>query len=96
MPERRVVVENRKTSEQYAVTPAAFRKHYADKGFRILHWEGGEEYAEQPAKAAATDESDAAKAKREKRAAKARERRAQRRAMAAAEPVGPQPNPEQE
>jgi hypothetical protein len=46
MAERRVVVENRRTGEQYAVTPAAFRKHYDDKGFRILHWEGGAAYEE--------------------------------------------------
>ena len=91
MPERRVVVENRKTGEQYAVTPAAFRKHYDAAGFRILHWEGGEEYVEQPAKAA--KDTSAAAAKRRERA---RERRAAKRAQAAAQPVGPQPQPDTE
>lgn len=96
MPERRVVIENGKTGEQYAVTPAAFRSHYEDKGFRILRWEGGEEYDGKPAGAAAADESDAARAKREARAARNRERRAARRAAAAAQPVGPQPQPDQD
>lgn len=83
MAERRVVVENRKTGEQYAVTPAAFRKHYEDAGFRILHWEGGEAYDAQPAKAPA-------KRKRRSR------RKAEAAAPVPVEPVGPQPQPDQE
>lgn len=39
-----VIIENPKTGEQYAVTPAAYRAHYEEAGFKILHWEGGAEY----------------------------------------------------
>ena len=83
MAERRVVIENRKTGEQYAVTPAAFRKHYDDKGFRILHWEGGEEYVEQPDKA---PRGSSRRSRRRKAAAEA--------VSEPVEPVGPQPQPE--
>ena len=85
MATRRVVVEHRKTGEQYAVTPAAFRSHYEDKGFKTVSWEGGEAYDSQPERTADTEGSaepaptaDA----RARRAARARERRAARRAAA--------------
>ena len=83
MAERRVVIENRRTGEQYAVTPAAFRKHYEDKGFRILHWEGGEEYVDQPAKAPRV------------RSRRSRRRKAEVAVSEPVEPVGPQPQPEE-
>jgi hypothetical protein len=82
MAGRRVVIENRKTGEQYAVLPAAFREHYEDKGFRILHWEGGEAYEEQPAKAP------------RKRRSRAERRAAAATVSEPVEPVGPQPEPE--
>ena len=87
MAARRAVIENPKTGEQYAVTPADFRKHYEGNGFRILHWEGGEEYADK-GKAASTDDAKA------RRAARARERRAARKQSAAA--TEPEPASEEE
>lgn len=54
-----VIIESSKTGEQYAVSPADFRKHYEEQGFKIVSNEDGTAF-EEPAKAeAAPKKSDA-------------------------------------
>ncbi len=59
MAKQTVIIESSKTGEQYAVTPADFRKHYEEQGFRIVSNEDGTKYEAPATKAAEPKKSDA-------------------------------------
>lgn len=49
-----LIIEHRTDGRQYAVTPANYRKVYADQGFKPLQFESGKPYEEPKAEAAAS------------------------------------------
>lgn len=41
-----VIIESRKTGEQYGVSVGDFKKHYEEQGFKIVAYEDGSPYGE--------------------------------------------------
>ena len=52
-----VIIESRKTGEQYGVSVGDFKKHYEEQGFKIVSNEDGSPY-EEPATTTAKKDAD--------------------------------------
>ena len=52
-----VIIESRRTGEQYGVSVADFKKHYEEQGFKIVSNEDGSPYEDPAAKKDSTKDA---------------------------------------